>query len=174
MRSSRRLALVLVVAVVAVVAGGASAFASGSPPPQAQDEDCPGGGYDPVATPVAINSVPVVVESTVDEYFVLYARSDADAQSWEIPVAVVRGEAGTTTLAENVEALPVERYRVEKFLVSDPADVDGDCVDDITELGDPVGRNPVHSAPLISFSDGVASIPGTWRRSCKRHHSVTR
>ena len=159
MRSSRRLALVLVVAVVAVVAGGASAFASGSPPPQAQDEDCPGGGYDPVATPVAINSVPVVVESTVDEYFVLYARSDADAQSWEIPVAVVRGEAGTTTLAENVEALPVERYRVEKFLVSDPADVDGDCVDDITELGDPVGRNPVHSAPLISFSDGVASIP---------------
>ena len=159
MRSSRRLALVLVVAVVAVVAGGASAFASGSPPPQAQDEDCPGGGYDPVATPVAINSVPVVVESTVDEYFVLYARSDADAQSWEIPVAVVRGEAGTTTLAENVEALPVERYRVEKFLVSDPADVDGDCVNDITELGDPVGRNPVHSAPLISFSDGVASIP---------------
>ena len=112
-----------------------------------------------MATPVAINSVPVVVESTVDEYFVLYARSDADAQSWEIPVAVVRGEAGTTTLAENVEALPVERYRVEKFLVSDPADVDGDCVDDITELGDPVGRNPVHSAPSISFSDGVASIP---------------
>ena len=126
---------------------------------QAQDDVCPGDGSGPTATPVAIDSVPVVVESSVGEYFVLYARSDANADSWEIPVAVVRGETGTTTLAENVEALPVERYRVEKYLVADPADVDGDCIDDITELGDPVGRNPVHSGPSISFSDGVASIP---------------
>ena len=122
-------------------------------------EACPGRGSDPVATPVTVNRVPVVVESTVDEYFVLYARSDADAESWEIPVAVVRGEAGTTTLTENVEALPVERYRVEKYLVSDPADVDGDCVDDITELDDPVGMNPVNSAPSVGFSDGAVSMP---------------
>ena len=120
---------------------------------------CPGDGTAPTPVEVTVTAVPIVVESTTADYFVLYARSDADAESWEIPVAVVRGEAGTTTLAENVEALPVERYRVEKYLIADPADVDGDCVDDITELGDPVGRNPVHAGPLIDFSDGVASIP---------------
>ena len=137
-------------------------------------EACPGGGSDPVATPVTVNRVPVVVESTVDEYFVLYARSDADAESWEIPVALVRGEAGTTTLAENVEALPVERYRVEKYLVSDPADVDGDCVDDITELGDPVGMNPVNSAPSVGFSDGAVSMPDldTYLEMARSLHGV--
>ena len=126
---------------------------------QAQAEACPGDGTGPVATPVTVDGVPVVVESTVNDYFVLYARSDADAESWEIPVAVVRGEAGTTTLAENVEALPVERYRVEKYLIADPADVDGDCVDDITELGDFVGMSPVNAAPSVGFSDGAVSVP---------------
>ena len=120
---------------------------------------CPGDGTAPTPVEVTVTAVPIVVESTTADYFVLYARSDADAQSWEIPVAVVRGETGTTTLAENVEALPVERYRVEKYLVADPADVDGDCIDDITELGDPASMSPVNSAPLIGRSDGAVSIP---------------
>ena len=74
---------------------------------------------------------------------------------------VTLGEAGTTTLAENVAALPPERYRVEKFLIADPADIDGDCIDDITELADPVGNmNPVNPAAAIEFSDGVVAVPG--------------
>ena len=140
--------------------GAAGGFGEAAPLlVQAQNETCWENGSGPVATPVVIDTVPVVVESTVDEYFVLYARSDAHAQTWEIPVAVVRGEAGTTTLAENVEAFPVERYRVEKYLIADPADVDGDCVDDITELGDPVSLNPVNSAHSVDLSDGTVSIP---------------
>ena len=125
---------------------------------QAQ-QSCPGGGAAPAPTPVPVNSVPIVVESSVGEYFVLYARSDADAELWEIPVAVVRGEAGTTTLTENVATLPVERYRVEKYLISDPADIDGDCEDDIAELADPAAGNPVNSASLPDPADGAVSIP---------------
>ena len=68
----------------------------------------------------------------------LYVSHDVDGTEVDLPVLVKRGEAGTTTLAENVEALPVERYSVEKYLIADPADVDGDCVDDITELDDPL------------------------------------
>ena len=62
------------------------------------------------------------------------------------------------TLSENVEALPVERYRVEKYLIADPADVDVDCIDDITELGDPVDMNPVNPAPAIALNDGAVVI----------------
>ena len=104
--------------------------------------------------------LPIVVESTTDEYFVLYVRHDLDADTtFEVPVGVTLGQDGATTLTESVEALPKERYRVEKYLVSDPADVDGDCTDDITELADPVGMNPVNPVPAMSFDDGAAAIP---------------
>ena len=113
---------------------------------------------DPTPTEVEVEAVPIVVASTTDDYFVLYARS-VDQDGWELPVAVVRGQAGTTALAENVEALAPERYRVEKYLVSDPADVDGDCIDDITELGDPANKNPINPAPAIAIADGAVSVP---------------
>ena len=106
-----------------------------------------------------MTAVPIVVESTTEEYFVLYVKHDVDGTEVEIPVAVTLGEADTTTLAENVEALPAERYRVEKYLVADPADVDGDCIDDLTELADPVGLNPVNPAAAIPRRDGVVAIP---------------
>ena len=89
----------------------------------------------------------------------LYVSHEVDGSEVDLPVLVKRGSAGTTTLAENVEALPTERYRVEKYLIADPADVDGDCVDDITELGDPVGMNPVNPAPAIAHNDGAVAVP---------------
>ena len=132
-------------------------------PAQAQGEPqlepCPGGGYNPTPTAVAVTAVPIVVESTAEEYFVLYVEHDLDGATVEIPVLVKRGAAGTTTLAENVEALPKERYRVEKYLIADPADVDGDCVDDITELDNLGSMNPVNPAAAIELSDGAVVLP---------------
>ena len=134
-----------------------------APPAVAQDGAdpmCPGGASNPVPTAVAVTAVPIVVTSTTDDYFVLYVRHDLTAGTTvELPVLVKRGEVGTTTLAENVAALPMEHYRVEKYLIADPADVDGDCLDDLTELGDPVGMNPVNPAPSIPLSDGAVAIP---------------
>ena len=125
-----------------------------------QEQACPGDADDPVATPVEISSVPIMVESTTDEYFVLYVRHDLDADTTvEVPVLVALGEDGTTALGENVEALPAERYRVDKYAVADPADVDGDCIDDITELADPVGMSPVNPAAAIELTNGAAAIP---------------
>ena len=122
-------------------------------------EPCPDGGFNPTPTAVTVTTVPIVVTSTTADYFVLYVEHDLDGARVEIPVLVKRGAAGTTTLAENVEALPADHYRVEKYLVTDPADVDGDCIDDLTELSDPVVMNPVNAAPAIAFSDGAVAIP---------------
>ena len=125
-----------------------------------QEDTCPGADSAPTPTVVEVGAVPIVVESTTDEYFVLYVRHDLDADTtFEVPVGVTLGQDGATTLTESLEALPKERYRVEKYLVSDPADVDGDCTDDITELADPVGMNPVNPVPTMSFDDGAAAIP---------------
>ena len=124
-----------------------------------QEDTCPADSA-PTPTVVEVGAVPIVVESTTDEYFVLYVRHDLDADTtFEVPVRVTLGQDGATTLTESLEALPKERYRVEKYLVSDPADVDGDCTDDITELADPVGMNPVNPVPTMRFDDGAAAIP---------------
>ena len=121
--------------------------------------ECPVDAPTPVE--VTVTSVPIVVTSTTNDYFVLYVSHDVDGSDVEIPVLVKRGSAGTTTLAENVEALPAERYRVEKYLIADPADVDGDCIDDITELGDLGNMSPVNPAAAIELSDGAVVVLDT-------------
>ena len=69
------------------------------------------------------------------------------------------GKTGTTTIAENVAALPKERYRVEKYQVAEPADVDGDCVDDITELDNLGAMNPLNPAGTVDDGDGSVVLP---------------
>ncbi len=110
--------------------------------------------------PAGVDAVPIVVRSTTADYFVLYVRHALDPDTTvEMPVLAVLGENGTTALAESVEALSKERYRVEKYLVADPADVDGDGIDDVTELSDPVGMNPVNPVTALDPGDGAVSIP---------------
>ena len=105
-------------------------------------------------TEVEVDAVPIVVESTTDDYFVLYVRHQWDENtSVELPVLVKKGEAGTTTLAENLEALPKERYRVEKYLIDTPADIDGDGIDDISD------PNPVNPAAAIGIDKGAIALP---------------
>ena len=119
---------------------------------------CTVGEHAPAATAVEVQAVPAIVESTTEEYFVLYVRPTLDSER-EFPVSVTLGEDGTTTLTEQLSPLPKEHYRVEKFLIADPADIDNDCIDDITELGDPVGMNPLNPARAVPFHDGAVAIP---------------
>ena len=66
---------------------------------------CSGTGTGPTPTSIEVEAVPIVVESTIDEYFVVYVRYDLDADSTVyLPVSVTLGQAGTTTLSENVAA----------------------------------------------------------------------
>ena len=119
---------------------------------------CTAGEHAPAATAVEVQAFPAIVESTTEEYFVLYVRPALDSDR-EFPVSVTLGEDGTTTLTEQMSPLPKEYYRVEKFLIADPADLDNDCIDDITELGDPVGMNPMNPARAVPFHDGAVAIP---------------
>ena len=133
---------------------------SGEEPVAAQQNSCPGNQLEPTPSDVQVDAVPIVVTSTTAEYFVLYAQHKVDTDTtMELPVLVKRGEEGTTTLSESVAALPKGQYRVEKYFVANPADVDGDCVDDITELDNLGSMNPVNPAPVLAASDGAPAIP---------------
>ena len=132
----------------------------GSASDEVSATSCPGGpSPEVVEVEVEVGAVPIVVESTTADYFVLYVRHELNGRMVDVPVLVALGEDGTTTLSETVAALPKERYRVKKFLVADPADVDVDCIDDITELADPVGMNPVNPAAVVDPGDGAVAIP---------------
>ena len=113
---------------------------------------CEDGYVPPTPTSVAVTAVPIVVASTTADYFVLYASFEVDSTTVDYPVLVKKGEDGATTLAENVAALPADRYRVEKYAVSAPADVDGDCIDDISELDNLGTMNPVNPAAHVASS----------------------
>ena len=99
-----------------------------------------------------------MVTSTTDDYFVLYVLHNVRGGTVELPVLVKLGEAGTTTLEDNLAALPASSYKVKKYPVDNPADVDGDCIDDITELNDPHFKNPVNPAPGHQQINGTVSI----------------
>ena len=121
---------------------------------------CSGTDSAPTPTAVEVGAVPIVVESTTEEYFVLYVRLEpGTGATVEVPGSVTLGEDGTTTLTEQLSALPESHYRVEKYLIADPADIDGDCIDDITELADPVGMNPLNPAPAIRLVDALWPFP---------------
>jgi hypothetical protein len=94
----------------------------------------------------------------VDQYFVLYLKADASL-AVELPVSITKGQAGTTVLTDGRRQLPQDRYRVATFQVSAPGDVDGDGIDDLTELADPVGMNPLNPAKALKASDGAVIIP---------------
>ena len=150
-----RISLPLTFATAALCLAGALAAFSANPVRAQSPPTCP----DPTPTAVAVDAVPIVVASTTADYFVLYVSHDVDGTDVDLPVLVKKGEAGTTTLEENIEALPAERYSVEKYLISDPADVDGDCIDDITELDDLGSKNPVNPAGEVALTDGAVAIP---------------
>ena len=113
-------------------------------------EECSPPVSTPTAAEIAVSSVPIQVSSTTSDYFVLYAS----VAGREYPVQVKRGESGTTTLEENIKALPASDYRVEGYAVADPADVDGDCLDD---LADPSPLNHSHRLELDP-ADGTMVI----------------
>ena len=48
---------------------------------------------------------------------------------------------------------------MEQYDVADPADIDGDCIDDLTELAVMGRMNPLNPAPAILRNDGAVAIP---------------
>jgi hypothetical protein len=100
----------------------------------------------------------IEVESTAAQYFVLYVRPDPN-NPFEVPVSITRGQDGKTILTDNRGALPNEQYRVATFSVTEPGDVDGDSIDDMTELNSPTTMNALNPAKGIQFNDGTVIIP---------------
>jgi hypothetical protein len=100
----------------------------------------------------------VEVASDTNHYYVLYAKPVAGSD-WELPVAIAKGRSGTTVLTDGRKQLATNRYRVETIPNAKPADVDGDGIDDLTELNGAPTFNPLSAVGKLDFADGVAIVP---------------
>ncbi|MDE2976617.1 MAG: hypothetical protein OXU63_03740, partial [Acidobacteriota bacterium] len=112
------------------------------------------GGQTPVDVPVT--AVPITAASTEADYFVLYVKHElSEDDVRHVAVSLTRGEAGTTALKMTVPGLPADRYKVEKYAVANPADVDGDGKDDMTD------PNPLNAVRPIAPEDGASRMSTT-------------
>jgi len=124
----------------------------------ASSGSAPGGATTTAAVAVRAGLTAIPVASSPAQYHVLYVKPDPGSTT-EIPVAITRGRAGTVTLTDNRAQLPADRYRVATLPVDQPGDADGDGVDDLTELADPVGANPLNPAPRLDARNGAVIVP---------------
>ena len=118
-----------------------------------------GAQTDPTPVDVPVTSVPITVTSTEADYFVLYVRHEvSETDVRRVPVSLTKGKAGSTALTMAVPGLPAARYKVEKYQVANPADVDGDGKDDLTD------PNPLNPALDIALKDGsnLLSTTAEW------------
>ncbi|MYH43341.1 MAG: hypothetical protein F4131_06515 [Acidimicrobiaceae bacterium] len=140
--------------------GSEAGAAAGETDTSSAPGPCDEGWTAPAPTAVPVTAVPIEVASTTDDYFVLYVTLTrwSGSGTFEIPVSVTRGESGATALSDNLPPLAADKYRVEKYQVAQPADVDGDCVDDLTELDDLGAYNPTNRAPRMDIADGAVAI----------------
>lgn len=134
-----------------------SAAASSSAATAASTTTAAASSTPPAPAPTA-GTTAIVVDSTPQQYFVLFVKGDPAGAAPEVPVSITRGQAGSTTLTDGRRALSDDHYRVATFSVDAPGDVDGDGVDDLTELADPAA-NPLNPAPTMGIDKGAVSIP---------------
>ena len=133
----------VLVVLLLVVASTGSTLAQEEVPVQASDVSVDTAGC-----------IQIQVESSMDYYYVLYCRHNVQDQA-EFAVSLTLGQEGTTTLTEQLAAYPVEHYRVIRYRCDDPANIDGDGIDDVEELLNPTHLAPVNPAPEIDFVDFI-------------------
>jgi len=126
-----------------------------SPPPTSTPQTEQPVGNKPVDDSGRIQ---IQVASSSAYYYVLYLSPDLESDA-ERAVSMTLGQDGTTTLTEQLAAYPEEHYRVVQFRRDDPADTDGDGIDDVEELLNPYSHSPLNPAEEIDFRDGAVSIP---------------
>ena len=99
----------------------------------------------------------IYVASDTGKYYVLYLRNPISGT--ERPVSITFGEVGTTVLTESLGVHgSLDLYRVLEYSRDTPADTDGDGIDDVAELLDPIRHGPLNPSRALDMIDGASTI----------------
>lgn len=101
--------------------------------------------------------VQLTVAASADYYYILKIRHQP-TDNFDLAVSMTLGQNGMIQLTESVEHYPISHYQVLEYPIDDPADTDGDGIDDITEYHDLPIRSPLNYARPIDYIDGALAI----------------
>jgi len=97
------------------------------------------------------------IEGEADKYYVLKTLHEPN-QAYESFTSITLGEDGNMIISESLGAFPLQNYQVIEHSIAFPSDVDGDGIDDITELNNMPTQAPLNFAGQIAFVDGTTSL----------------
>jgi len=100
----------------------------------------------------------IEIDGDADKYYIVRTTHGPD-YTYETTTSLTLGTDGPMVITEPLAAFAAEHYRVTAHDIANPADTDGDGVDDITEHNDMPTYGPFNYARVIPFIDGSASIP---------------
>ena len=121
----------------------------------------------------ANGQIELEVSSTADKYYILHVKNP-QTDAYDIMSSMTLGQSGTTIISESLEALPEDQYQVSEYLQSEPADVDGDGIDDMEEYLNIPKLAPLNGAPTIDSGDGLLMVHdfATFKELSIRHDLV--
>ncbi|MBL6657905.1 MAG: T9SS type A sorting domain-containing protein [Flavobacteriales bacterium] len=96
------------------------------------------------------------IEAEEGKYYVLTSQH---SPTFEWATTVNMGVNGTMIISDPGGAYPIENYTVTEYDISNPGDIDGDEIDDVTEFNNMPTDAPINFAQAIDFEDGATSIP---------------
>ncbi len=97
------------------------------------------------------------IEASADKYYVLRALHEPNL-TYESIVSITPGIDGNMIISESSAGYAQQNYRITEHSIANPDDVDGDGIDDITELNDMPSKAPLNFAEEIDFMHGTTSI----------------
>ena len=114
-------------------------------------------GFGQQAVPIQNHStnsngqIQLEVNSSTSNYYVLKVRHSIDS-TFELVTSITKGKPNTTIISEPLGAYPIQHYQVLEYPINMPFDVDGDTVDDISELENMPLQSPLNAGkPKIKF-----------------------
>ena len=96
------------------------------------------------------------IEAQEDKYYVLTSQH---SPTFEWATSVNIGVNGTMIISDPGGSYPIENYTITEYDIANPGDIDGDGIDDMTELNNMPTDAPINFAQAIDFEDGATSIP---------------
>lgn len=104
----------------------------------------------------SIGQAQLSIQALASKYYILTAQHSATFE-WE--TSITMGVNGTMVISEPAAAYPLANYTIRAYDIANPGDIDGDGIDDITELNNMPTDAAINFADPIAFIDGATSIP---------------
>lgn len=102
---------------------------------------------------VSATGTPLLTVAAAPEFYYVLFGPQNRARS------LVRGNVGEAVLTEALPARPAEEYTVRRYPISQPADQDGDGIDDLSEFDAIPSLSPFNPTPPLDLTDGASFVP---------------